>query len=334
MKQFNIFLVLAFCHLGFLSSCKAVANEVIESPVMRSQADAFLKNMPVGLQDRQTAAILKAIDGDNSELEAVRNSRNTAPKISENVSVKMLSPIMRLYEPKDSVDDKLPILIYFHGGGWTFGSLNSCGSFCNAVASSGRVKVLAVDYRLAPENPFPAGLEDCISSLQYVVDNANKLGIDYTKITLGGDSSGGNLAIAVAISEGSLVESIVVFYPVTKAFNDGSASWKEYGVGYGLDSSIMDAFNKAYAGEEDSRDLLVSVGLNDERTLKTLPRTLLIAAGRDILCDQGAVFARKSSKRVKRIEFKDAVHLFITVPGQDEAFEKAVQYALDFIDNK
>ena len=118
--------------------------------VMRRQADGFLQALPDGLQQTQTLAVEKAIAGDNAALMAVRNSRNTRQTLSENVSVRQLSESLRLYEPS-GVDGRLPLLVYFHGGGWTFGSLNSCARFCDAVAAMGGVKVLAVDYRLAPE---------------------------------------------------------------------------------------------------------------------------------------------------------------------------------------
>ena len=168
--------------------------------VMRRQADGFLQALPDGLQQTQTLAVEKAIAGDNAALMAVRNSRNTRQTLSENVSVRQLSESLRLYEPS-GVDGRLPLLVYFHGGGWTFGSLNSCARFCDAVAAMGGVKVLAVDYRLAPEHPFPCGLHDCCDAVAYARDNAALLGIDASRISAGGDSSGGNLALAVALSD-------------------------------------------------------------------------------------------------------------------------------------
>lgn len=310
-----------------------------QDDVMRSQADEFLKNMPSGLQRSQTSAVMSAIGGDNTALEAVRHSRNAVPKISENVAVRSISPTLRLYEPKLAEDGvKLPLLIYFHGGGWTFGSLNSCARFCDAMAATGKMKVLAVDYRLAPEHPFPCGLDDCKAAIKYAYSSADTLNIDEASITVGGDSSGGNLAIASALSSEcrGLVKSLVVFYPVTKAFADGSASWEKYGSGYALDAELMNVFNKAYIGNSPAGNPLVDVGLNSADVLKVnLPPTLLIAAGRDILCDQGAEFAQKAGGNVvTRIEFHGAVHLFITVPGQDEAFSRAVALATDFITNR
>lgn len=304
--------------------------------VMRRQADGFLQALPDGLQQTQTLAVEKAIAGDNAALMAVRNSRDTRQTLSENVGVRQLSESLRLYEPS-GVDGRLPLLVYFHGGGWTFGSLNSCcARFCDAVAAMGGVKVLAVDYRLAPEHPFPCGLHDCCDAVAYARDNAALLGIDASRISAGGDSSGGNLALAVALSDecrGAL-ESIVLFYPVTKAFADGSESWRKYGSGYGLDADLMEAFNRAYLGGTDSENHAVSVGLCSGEQLRRLPRTLLVAAGRDILRDQGCELAEKSGGRIERVEFPDAVHLFITVPGQDEAFRKAVDLTYEFITQK
>ena len=322
--------VFIMVHYGFAAYA---ADDVRPDSVMRLQADGFLRSMPTGLQQLQSSAIVKAISGDTGDLERVRESRNTVQQISENVTARMLSTDYRLYEHKDRVDRLQPLLIYFHGGGWTFGSINSCARFCNAMAATGEVKVLAVDYRLAPEHPFPAGLDDCSAALDYAIDNASSLNIDPERITVGGDSSGGNLAIALALSacRPGVPESLLLFYPVTKAFADGSASWLTYGSGYGLDAEIMEVFNSAYTIGSDQRDCRISVGLCDSQTLSELPRTLLVAAGRDILSDQGKEFAQKSCGRVKRVEFPEAVHLFITVAGQDCAFDKAVALSLSFI---
>ena len=323
---FYILLLLTSC---VFNSCKT-PSESVKSRTMEKQANEFLSQLPANLQRSQANAVRKAIAGDNLDLISVRNSRNAASKCSAGVVTRMLTSTLRIYEPISHGTEKLPLLIYFHGGGWTFGSINSCSRYCDAMAASGKAKVIAVDYRLAPENPFPAGLEDCINSVLYAIENSDSLGIDCRQITLGGDSSGGNLAISTALSDtiAGKIKSLILFYPVTKAFADGSESWKKYGAGYGLDSDLMTAFNDAYARNANPKDSRISVGLSDENVMDKLPETLLIAAGRDILRDQGVEFERMSSGLVTRIEFTDAVHLFITVPGQDEAFVKAVELSL------
>ena len=310
--------------------------EVAEQCLMRIQADKFLRNMPAGLQHKQTLAIARAMDGDNKELMAVRNSRNAPPKYSDHVETRMITPAMRLYEPKGSQGQRLPALLYLHGGGWTFGSINSCGRFCDALAASGKMRVIALDYRLAPEHPYPEGLNDCTAAVNYIIAHAAELHIDASHITIGGDSSGGNLALATALSEScrGKIESLLLFYPVTMAFDDGSESWKKYGKGFGLDAEIMEAFNRAYTINADNRCPAISVGLCSDEELNMLPRTLLIAAERDILRDQGLNLSRRMGGKIRRIEYKGAVHLFITVPGQDRAFDRAVKDAIGFICNK
>ena len=306
---------------------------VAEECLMHMQADEFLQNMPPDLQQRQTRAILKAIEGDKSDLTAVRHSRNTPPETYDNVQSRMLTETMRIYEPKENGDSILPVLLYLHGGGWTFGSINSCGRFCNAMAATGGMRVIALDYRLAPEHPYPMGLNDCKAAVEYIIGHNDELQIDTSRITIGGDSSGGNLAIATALDEScrGKIESLLLFYPVTKAFADGSESWRQYGKGYGLDAEIMEAFNRAYTFGSDARREAISVGLCSDDALQALPRTLLIAAERDILHDQGKEFAERMGDRMRRIEYKGAVHLFITVPGQDAAFGRAVRDAAAFI---
>lgn len=305
----------------------------MEAQSMEAQADEFLRNMPAGLQYRQTQAILKAIEGDNGDLTAVRNSRNTEPEYSDNVETRMITETMRIYEPKDGSAGRLPVLLYLHGGGWTFGSINSCGRFCNAMAASGKMRVVALDYRLAPEHPYPAGLDDCIGAVEYIIGHADSLLIDTGRITIGGDSSGGNLALATALSERcrDRIHSLVLFYPVTKAFDDGSESWRLYGEGYGLDAQIMEAFNRAYTLRADAHSPAISVGLCSDAELQALPKTLIVAAGRDILRDQGKELAERMGGKATRIEYSGAVHLFITVPGQEEAFDRAVGDAIRFM---
>lgn len=324
----NIFLLFAMSIFPLI----AVADNATDS-LMRVQADAFLAHLPQGLQHRQTLAVRAAIEGNNGELEAVRHSRNAQPVISDNVAASMPTSTLRLYEPKDCDGGQLPLLIYLHGGGWTFGSLNSCARYCNAMAERGGIKVLAVDYRLAPEHPFPAGLDDCVRAVDYACSHADELGIDTLRISIGGDSSGGNFALATAFTAAckGRIASLVLFYPVTKAFADHSASWTEYGDGYGLDAELMEAFNDAYCSNVSPTDERISVGLCADSVLSELPPTLLIAAGRDILRDQGCELAERMPGRIRRIAFKEAVHLFITVPGQDAAFNRAVELSHAFV---
>ncbi|MDE6587849.1 MAG: alpha/beta hydrolase [Paramuribaculum sp.] len=327
-------LIVAAVAAAALSSCQGTRHlSRVDNRLMRQEADSFLAGMPADLQRRQADAVRKAIEGDTEALHAVRASRNGEPEMSGNVTARMLTDRLRIYEAAGGTDTPLPALVYLHGGGWTFGSLNSCARFCDAVAASGDVKVIAVDYRLAPENPYPAGLDDCVEALRYVSRNAAALGIDPRRIAIGGDSSGGNLAVATALAPEcrGMAEALVLFYPVTKAYADGSRSWADFGSGYGLDAEIMEEFNRAYLAGSDAANPAVSVALGSDVELAALPRTLLVAAGRDILCDQGREFAARLGSRATRVEFPEAVHLFITVPGQERAFRKSAELTVSFL---
>ena len=304
----------------------------------KTERISFLKSTPEGLQQKQKEAILKAINGDNTSLQEVRNSRNIKAEVSGNVIVENISETMRLYRPKTS-DAALPILIYLHGGGWTIGSINSCSEYCNAVASTGKVIVLAIDYRLAPEFPFPFAIEDCINAYLLALEKAEAWGGDPSKISIGGDSSGGNLALATAlqIKRDKLpkIKSLILFYPVVKAYADKSSSWKKYGKKYGLNSDIMIAFNNAYTmGRNIAYDPLISIYHAGENELKELPKILFVAAGKDILFDQGKAFCKKVTGlgvKVERHEFSESCHLFITVKGQPTAFNKSVELTKQFL---
>lgn len=298
--------------------------------IYKQEADSFLSRLPEGLQERQTKAIRLAIEGNTADLEAVRNSRNASRELPEGVTRRDIGEHLALYRHERYDNDTLPLLIYFHGGGWTIGSINSCARFCAAMADKG-IAVLAVDYRLAPEHRFPAGLNDCISSVKTAADSLRTW--KCRDISLGGDSSGGNLAIASALSfPENTFRSLIAFYPVTKAYADNSPSRKEYGSGFGLDSRLMDAFNDAYTA--DIHNPLVSPAEASDEELSALPPTLLTGAERDILRDQGIEFVERLKKLGKKAQYDliaGSVHLFITVDGQTAAFNRAVSTAAEFI---
>ena len=141
--------------LTFLIIC-LVATTVIARQNFRAEADSFLKTIPDGSQQACASAVLKAINGDTGDLENLRNSRNKETPVPKGVCATNLGN-MRLYRPSDAIGSKLPLLVYLHGGGWTIGSINSCAEFCCNLVAEGDMAVLAVDYALAPEHPFPEG---------------------------------------------------------------------------------------------------------------------------------------------------------------------------------
>ena len=247
------------------------------------QADSFLAAMPENLQKHQAAAVRMAMAEKNGMLQQIRESRNTPPTLPNGVTITQISPNLTIFRSGPQPVSPTPLLIYLHGGGWAFGSINSCSVFCAALALNG-ITVLAVDYRLAPEHRFPTPLNDCISAVKTALGNLGKW--QCNSISIGGDSAGGNLAISTALSfPENTFSTLVNFYPVTKAYTDNSYSWKQFSTGFGLDSELMEAFNQAYT--DNPHNPLVSPAEASDTDLQKLPPTLIVAAERDILKDQG-----------------------------------------------
>lgn len=297
------------------------------------EAKDFLRGKPADAQFKQAQAIRRALEGNLESLAAVRHARRPAVKLPDGVTAVDFQEKYRLYRAKSAKGKVLPLLVYLHGGGWTFGSIQSCAAFCGVLAANGRVAVLAVEYRLAPEHPYPAALDDVSAALRFARGNAAELGIDPKRISAGGDSSGGNLALAAGLKHPGEIRSLVLFYPVTKAWNDSSESWRKYPHAL-FGSEVMEAFNDAYCGKHDPRDPFISPACATDAALRSLPPMLLVAADRDILRDQGKEFADrvvKAGGNCRYVRFPGSVHLFITVPGQPSAFRDSVELAADFL---
>lgn len=299
---------------------------------MLAEEQAFLAGMKSGLQHTQMLAVRSAMQGDDNALDEIRQSRNKAPVLPEGVTATYLTPNICLFAPSESAARKRPLLLYLHGGGWCFGSINSCARFCAAVAKEADCCVAALNYRLSPANPFPVPLNDCQEAFAYLKEHAEDWGCDSTQISVGGDSAGGNLALATAMSTSGVCK-VIPIYPVTKLYTEQTSSWQRYAKGYGNDAELLEAFNEAYAGQE-TKNPLVSVGLASDEALRALPPTLVISAGHDILFDQTAELAQRLMRLHHSLSYHvypTATHLFITVPGQPTAFSEAVNTVAAFL---
>lgn len=162
--------------------------------------------------------------------------------------------------------------------------------------------------------------------------HANEWGGDSTDVSVGGDSAGGNLALATAVSVPG-ISKVIPIYPVTKLFTEQTSSWVKYGKGYGNDAELLEAFNEAYANHNEHNPL-ASVGLCSDDMLKTLPPALFISAGHDILYDQTAAMVKRLQHLNMPVSYRiypTATHLFITVAGQPTAFKNAVRDVCMFL---
>ncbi len=195
----------------------------------------------------------------------------------------------RLYDARNSREAG-PVMVFYHGGGFVIGDLESHDSLCCEIARHLDIPVVAIDYRLAPENPFPAAPEDCIAATRWIAESHEELGRQVTGLVPCGDSAGGNLAIVVSIAlrdEPAAVPVIAQFpiYPATDMTTQ-EGSMVEFDKGYLLEKESMDWFTDAYkADPEDWR------GNPSKADAAGLPPTVLITAGLDPLRDQGRAYA-------------------------------------------
>jgi acetyl esterase len=205
---------------------------------------------------------------------------------------------VRIYTPADrelARGPRLPVLVYFHGGGWTLGSLATYDSLCRALARGSGGLVVSVDYRLAPEHPFPAALEDAHLALWWVARNADDLGGDARRLAVGGDSAGGALATVVARRARQEQLALVcqaLFYPSTDVSRTDSPSYQQYGQGHWLTTRAVETFRSFYLPDPNSwRHPDASPLLAPDKDLRLLPPTLVMTAGCDVLRDEGQAYA-------------------------------------------
>jgi acetyl esterase len=222
---------------------------------------------------------------------------------------------LRIYTPVAAGADALPVLIYFHGGGFVIGDLDTHDGLCRQFANEGGFRVIAVDYRLAPENKFPAALDDAFAAVQWIEAHASELGVDANRIAVGGDSAGGALAAEVTqLAKAGGAPKIafqLLMFPVTQIGRETS-SLREFAAGYFLDRATLDWFFDHYIpGGMDKTDPRVSP-LNGD--LKGLPPAYVVLGGYDPLHDEGQAYAKKLQDAGVRVEIADydgMVHCFI-----------------------
>ena len=221
----------------------------------------------------------------------------------------------RFYRPNRTRSRGL--LVWFHGGGWVLGDLESHDDLCRALANRGGFRVLSVDYRLAPEHPYPAAVDDARTAVAWARDHAAELDCD-PFIAVGGDSAGGNLAAIVANRPIAPVCFQVLVYPCTDA-RMGSASFTEHATGLNLTASSMAWFYGHYLGASGSPDdPEVSPLLEDDARLASAPSAIVVTAEYDPLRDDGDAYAARlaqSGVATSHVRFDGQVHGFFSMFG-------------------
>lgn len=226
----------------------------------------------------------------------------------------------RIYTPKTlrKTDGAAPCLVFYHGGGWVIGDLDSHDVVCRKLAHEGELIVISIDYRLAPEHKFPAAVDDAISAAKWIAANAKTLGIDPTRLMVGGDSAGGNLATVVALAardgDGPAIAGQVLIYPATD-FAMTYPSHREPETSILLTHSVIKWFCNHYlSGPGDIDNWKASPAR--AKTLSGLPPAYVLTAGADPLRDEGDDYAarlKQAGVAVTYRHFPGQFHGFFTM---------------------
>jgi acetyl esterase/lipase len=246
-----------------------------------------------------------------------------APPVAESRLLIFDRIAVRAYRPVSG--EVLPALVYFHGGGWTIGDLDTHDVLCRQLANGARCAVFSVDYRLAPEASFPAAVEDCLAATRHVFSNAEKLKVNPSQIAVGGDSAGGNLAAVVALHRQRPLAFQLLIYPATDQ-RCNTDSHRRNGEGYLLTREGIAFFRGCYLPEKKHwADWRASPLLAASHA--GLPPAFVITAGYDPLCDEGREYAERLAQagvEVAYREYSDMVHGFLLFGGVLDTANTAV----------
>jgi acetyl esterase len=227
---------------------------------------------------------------------------------------------LRLYRGFGCAAAEAPALLYFHGGGWVVGSIETHDNICRWIANFAAAVVISVDYRLAPEHPFPAAIDDAAAALRHITEHAGDFGIDRQRVAVGGDSAGGNIAAVVALlardGEVPSVAFQMLLYPVTDV-STTQDSYQRYAEDYGLTTAAMRWFGRHYLGAAgDGADWRVSP--LRAPSLGGLPPAFIVTAGYDVLHDEARDYAARLAEADVPVGL-DAnpgqIHGFISMDG-------------------
>jgi acetyl esterase len=236
---------------------------------------------------------------------------------------------VRVYRP--SVERPLPALLYFFGGGWVLGTIDTADGVSRSLANASGALVIVVGYRLAPEHPFPAAAADCYATLRWVADHAAEIGADPARLAVGGDSAGGNLAAGVALrarADGLALAGQLLVYPNTDQLADDE-SMRTSDDRYLFNRYSVAWYRQHYLANPDDAANPLASPLRAE-TLAGLPAALVITAEYDPLRDQGEAYARRLADEGVKVElsrYQGMAHGFFTMAGTVDASRTALAEA-------
>jgi len=228
---------------------------------------------------------------------------------------------LRAYFPGEAVAG--PVVLYMHGGGWVIGDLETHHPVCSTIAAITGLRVVAVDYRMGPEHPFPAGHDDCVAAAQFVLGSPTELEAAVTGLATAGDSAGGNLALYVATALGAeTVKAQLLIYPWLDCTAPDQGSYKSFGEGFILDAKLLARFAADYLpGDGDPAGPAASPLLHPLPT--ALAPAVILTAGLDPLRDQGRAMAARMAEAGMEVQFMEAKGLIHGLATMRAAFPTA-----------
>ncbi len=233
---------------------------------------------------------------------------------------------------------KRPLIIYFHGGGWTIGDLETHHPFCLLLASRTQCSLMSVAYRLAPEHPFPAAHNDAMEASRWIIDNLNALAPNNGEVVLAGDSAGGNLTLATAarMPDEPRLRGCLMIYPATQHYHAEMRSYTEHAKSGPLTTPIMRWFTDTYLDGMAPADPSIETMFPGRRTtFNGFPRSLLVTAERDPLRDDGRRLSKKLSVAGVNVEhehFTEEAHGFPCSEGPTPGHERFMSLTAKWID--
>ncbi|MBM3569740.1 MAG: alpha/beta hydrolase [Alphaproteobacteria bacterium] len=245
-----------------------------------------------------------------------------APEVAQVRDLKTGGGIrLRLYRPLKSGSGPLPTLVFYHGGGYVIGDLDSHDIPCRMLANASGCVVVSVDYRLAPEHPFPAGIEDALAALRWIAAEAGRIGVDSGRLAVGGDSAGGNFAAVTAQRArdegGPDLRFQLLIYPATDQTAE-TESKRLFGEGYLLEDKGMAWFRDHYLGPDEAKKTNPWASPAKAPSLAGLPPAMVVTAGFDPLRDEGKAYADALTKAGVATRYRchdGLIHGFINFPG-------------------
>ncbi|MBI6871277.1 alpha/beta hydrolase [Clostridium aciditolerans] len=245
-----------------------------------------------------------------------------------NIDISSTKIPVRIYTPEGG--SNLPIIVYLHGGFWIAGNLDTIDNVCRKLSKNTKAIVVSVDYRLAPENPFPAGVNDAYNVIQWVYKNAESINGDAKHIAVAGDSAGGNIAAAVSQmvrdKNGPHITCQVLVYPSTNLFELNSKSWSQSSNDFNISREDMEKYISLYIPKKEDRKNPYASPLL-AKDFKGLPHTLIIIAEIDPLRDEGEAYAEKlkhAGDEVVVAMYKGTTHGFLTMDRISGEGDKAL----------